>query len=433
MISALARLTLTTALLCAGTAGATAVGAPAPVDLTGGWDPPVTLAEEGLTADLAVSATGDMTVAVLNDGDLELVQRAVGGAWTPPETLVDHGRVAAAQVAYDAAGLPVVAWADTNLSEQARIVVRRGLAGGGWSARAVVALRDNGSFYFLDLDVNAGGDGLLGWSWLAPGRQPRLLVARGAAAGTWDPPSRWDGVNEQVVALGDNGSAAVMMEVWGGESDPTLALKVVRQVLGEPWGTPKTMTTVSSEVPFVGIGGVAVDAQGFTIASWRQEPVPNQWEVVASRARQGGAWGPVTVLAPSAGFSEYPIRVMATPEGAALVAWTRAYSSVRAALRPAGGDWLGPVTVTLGEGLVVGWDAAMDPTGRAVVVSARAPSFSTLGYGIDARLMNRAGVWGVPTRLTTVTENFPWAEMGHGDALAVWRGARIRASTHLAP
>ncbi len=448
MFSTLSRLLVTTTLICAGGAGllppggAAAGGAPRgpePLLPQGGWSAPVTI---GISPgpypsfDVAVAPDGSMTVAYVEDGDVRLAQRPAGGAWGVPTTLVGNGAANDVRAAYDGFGRLVVAWAEAQ--DRARLVSRHQLEGGGWSSIEVIATRPSYGFWELDLEVNARGDAALGARWLGQRTHP-VLVSQRRAGGAWLTPSRFVGERFDV-ALGASGPVALAWTTWDGETATVLVAR--RPLVGE-WGATRVLAEFFGFVIAPGATTVAVDGLGTTTVVWRDRASDGSWQIRASRAARGHAFGPELVLGTNAGNPDLaysPPKVLANDSGLTVALWMRLNGTIRAVRRPVGGTWSAAVKVKP-ERVVSPFDAALDPSGRSVAVWIRGGWFGEAGRGVVASLMNRRGQWSVPANITARQERVydPAVAMNHGAALSAWTQVvdnierHYRASTHRSP
>lgn len=439
MFAASARSILTGCLVCAGTLGAlgtssaAAGGAPgpAPAARADGWVGPLTIGGSPGTYpgfDLAVAADGAMTMAYVEGGDVVLVQRpAGGGAWEAPVPLTVDGTANAVAAAYDGTGRLVVAWADAPT--KARLVTRRQLPDGSWSAREVVATRSRDRFWELDLEVNARGDAVLGAVWLGPRSSP-LLVVRRPAGGAWSRPSRFD-AERYDLALGDRGPVAITWTTWESGRSEVLA---ARCPWSAGWGSTHVFARLRSPVLPLGASTASVDDEGTTVITWRDRAGDGSWEVRVARARRGHGFGAEVVVGRRAGnidLAYSPPGVFTNARGDTVLLWMRDNGRLLAVRRPAGGRWSTPVTVKTSRGLMP-WSAALDPSGAAVAVWSRGGWFGDPGRGPDAAVMSSDGTWSAPTVLSPWKEGVldPQVAMNGGVAVAAWMAVAEDPDTH---
>ena len=168
-------------------------------------------------------------------------------------------------------------------------------------------------------------------------------------------------------------------------------------------------------------GGVTVDSAGTATVIWRDRTQGLGWQVFVARAAEGGAWEAPVVLGQRAAIFGVPPQVLTTPKGVVLALWNRRDDSLTAA-RYEVGAWSDPVRLSGKD--AYSWDAALDPTGRAVVVWTPRGWTGELapGNGIKVRLMTRQGAWGDRVALTSPQARVlgPLVAMNHGDAVATW-------------
>jgi hypothetical protein len=195
----------------------------------------------------------------------------------------------------------------------------------------------------MDLDVNAGGEALLSWQW-----NTRGLVTRGTTTGTWSTGLRISDIDSRAldVELGDGGLAAVLGQraIRGNHDAADLILQVARQPRGGEWSPFKVVRTLRNfPAPWVGTGGLDVDASGRTTLAWLARTPTRSWEIQAIRARQGRSWGKPAVLTRSVGDWEFPVQVVGNPKGDVLVTHQgRQNRSLRAVHRASNGHWSAP-------------------------------------------------------------------------------------------
>lgn len=428
MFSNLARTTVRSLLAVALVGGAYAVvpAAPAAADVSGDWMAAFTLGPAGSTDLQAVASdTGDMAVVWVHDGAVQLRHRVAGGDWSRRYVVAGAG-ASSPRAAFDASGRLLVVWASTG-SGHPELMARVRDVGGGWAEPVRLAQRTSGTLAPVDLAVNASGQAVVGWLW-----NHRALASRGSLdAGTWSASPAWTKTLAIDVAIGDGGHAAVMLQRWVGPlaDDVTLTFAVARQSPAGVWAGTRVLQTVQQSPPWVGPGGIAVDAQGVTTLAW-QRVRPEGTAVVAMRAQPGHAFGTAQVVAGQPLRSEAPVRVFATAQGDVLLAWLhQGNAEVRSARLPSGGEWSAPVVVCDGRGIVIDWDVAFADSGQALAAASRAPHFDW-GYGTTTSVTRPSGRWTLPTPVTDVTGS-PQVALGAHDAVVAWigpHGVRARAA-----
>ncbi len=107
------------------------------------------------------------------------------------------------------------------------------------------------------------------------------------------------------------------------------------------WLAPADLSAVNE---LAGDPTVAVDADGDLVAVWEQTGVGHGYQVEASVRPAGGGWqAPVTLS--EAGDESYLPVVAVDPQGDATVVWGDGFGEVYAAVRPASGGWSAPVAL----------------------------------------------------------------------------------------
>ncbi|HQR27800.1 MAG TPA: hypothetical protein PLP61_12250 [Nocardioides sp.] len=373
----------------------------------------------------------DVHAAASDAGDLAVVWErggAVEMAYSPADVgfgtrvVVSAADSSDPRAAYDASGRLLVVWTSAKGGEPPRLMSRVMTDTGTWAAPVQIATRPGGTIRVADVAVNASGQAVVGWLW-----RDRALVTRGALGGSWSTGAPWRKTLSVDVAIGDGGHAAAMLQGWVGPlaDEATLTFAVARQSPAGVWGATKILQTVVQDPPWVGPGGVAVDAQGVTTVAWQRFSGTGT-TVVARRARPGRAFGAPVVLAGQPTRSESPVRVLATPDGLVQVAWVHDWiAGVRAVRRPVGGPWSAPAVVCGGDGVVVGWDVALADTGQGLAAVSRAAHFGT--QGTRTSVTNRAGRWLTPDQVSTIADG-PQVAISTNWAVVTWltpKGVRV--------
>lgn len=421
MFSECMRVLVAAALACAGVMSVGPVTAAADGE-AGGWDRPVVLARRGTSAGVAVAGNGEMAVLVSHWSGgkwrpgLTVVRRTAGGAWESTTVLRDQ-HIDFADAEYDARNRLWIAW--VNNDAKPKVLVRHTRSGAGWTKPTVVAARAKGDFCCLQLELAAPGRATAAWLWESGLELPALQLAERAPSGEWTPAGRFGGVVDFDLALGETGLAAVLMgEVLGFESG---RVTISRRPAGGSWETPEELATIPADVQLVGMGGLTVDSSGTTTVVWRDRTPALGWQVFVARAAEGGGWEAPVVLGRRAAISGVPPQVLSTPKGVVLALWNRRDESLTAA-RYQRGAWGDPARLSGKDAHE--WDAALDPTGRAVAVWMPRGWTGELapGLGVKARLMTRTGIWRGRVDVTSPHARVlgPIVAMNGGDAVVAW-------------
>jgi RTX calcium-binding nonapeptide repeat (4 copies) len=206
--------------------------------IAGDWKPAATLSGPvGNTSAPAVAMDGHggaVASWLWSNGGFLVVQaasRPAAGTWSEPEVLSGPGRSASRpQLAVDANGNAVVAWARYNGSWAAAQVAERP-AGGTWQAARNLSRR-GGNAYSLDLTVNRRGDVAATWIQSQLAETGDLWSAfRPARSRNWSGPilvsESWQGLQARV-AIDEAGNATAL---WAGSSSISASFHPV----GEAW------------------------------------------------------------------------------------------------------------------------------------------------------------------------------------------------------
>jgi hypothetical protein len=258
-----------------------------------------------------------------------------------------------------------------------------------------------------------------------------LVTAAGAAGATgWQPPVALSEAGlhaiEPRVAVSPGGEAVA---VWSLFASGYRGVQAAARPTGGAWSVPSTLAFVADLEDEAGPANVAVDAAGNAVAGWG-ERVNSDGSLRAAVRPVGGAWSaPETVSG-----------VQATPTlgtdaaGNAIALWIT--DNVRVAVRPVGGVWSAPETLpgssppaTFPAGVRI----AVTPSGTIVaawsLLTNAGPPAGAAPAGFQVAVRPAGGAWGAPERLSEVGSNPEVAVDPAGNAVVVWAEAGIRAAT----
>lgn len=145
---------------------------------------------------------------------------------------------------------------------------------------------------------------------------------------------------------------------------------------------------------------VAVDGQGNAIATWIQADVWEREVIRAATRAPGGPWSGAVTIADDE-EEKFGLKVRANAAGDAAIAWFGSMSGshvVRVATRPAGGAWEEPVALTDLEGNARNPDLAVAADGEVTVVWTERESSSV--WRIRAAVRPAGGEWEEPVVLS---------------------------------
>jgi hypothetical protein len=167
---------------------------------------------------------------------------------------------------------------------------------------------------------------------------------------------------------------------------------------------------------------VAVDAQGDTVAVWRRYDGSNQ--IVQGAVRPaGGSWQTPVSLSEAGRNAEAP-QVAVDAQGDAVAVWQRydgSHPIVQGAIMPAGGSWQTPVSLSEAGQNAEKPQVAVDAHGDAVAVWQRYDGSHPI---VQGAIMPAGRSWQTPVSLSEAGQNAEKPQVAvdaHGDAVAVWQ------------
>lgn len=264
------------------------------------------------------------------------------------------------------------------------------------------------------------------------GSRLNLQVASMSPAGTWGAPVTlapdiYD-QNDPQVAMNESGEAVVVWEQLGEEATPEAKM---RSPSGE-WGPRES---ISDEQGVFGMD-VAIDPAGEAVAVWSEFPrfsSLGDYRIEASVRPVGGHWGtPQTISEVEYGVDSYDPTVAITPTGQIVVAWWGYYNqneerTVEIA-EGQGGDW-GPPHVLSGQRSSWSPKVVSSAAGATVI-------WTSEGGWIEAASRPTGGQWGQAVELSGPRSTKPRIGMdASGKAIAIWssdyteEGEYIESST----
>jgi hypothetical protein len=195
--------------------------------------------------------------------------------------------------------------------------------------------------------------------------------------------------------------------------------------VGEPWGKAATLSEAGEEASEP---QVAVDAAGDATVVWRRSNGSND-VVQAVLKPVGGRWGaPVTLS--EAGQDAHTPEVSVDAAGDAIAVWARSNGSnnvVQAALEPVGEPWGKPTTLSEAGQEASKPQVAVDAAGDATAVWTRYIGLGSGGmsnYVVQAAVKPAGEAWEEPTTVSEASQEEGLeprvAVDAAGDATAVW-------------
>jgi hypothetical protein len=352
-----------------------------------------------------------LVVAAVAVSALSLGASAAQAEWLSPVDISEAGDHAASpHVALDSEGNATAVW---DRSREGETVVETSFrpAGEGWEAPEVLA---EGASPQVVVDRN--GNWTVIWERSA---FPQMVIetASRAPGGNWSAAAEVDAVPlaadpEPWLAVDWEGRNTA---VW---KDGEMIMSSYRQFPGE-WEEPVPLSEGESFVP-----QAAMDARGDATAVWMHYD-GSHFVVESSYRPEQGEWGEATLVSAPGEEGGNP-HVAIDAQGDSLVVWRgedEGETRLRAAYRPAGGEWGEAVDVSAAGEQIESPRAAVDPQGNAIAVWSGS-SGELGGYDIaHASFKPVGGEWEEPVALSAEGGNaFPSDVVfdESGNAAVIW-------------
>jgi hypothetical protein len=348
-----------------------------------GWEAPVDLSEPELTGEVVPGANDAESSQIVVDRNgnvtvvweryagskivLQSVDRPAGGSWTAPADIGEVNLEEAPEpwIAVDWEGRATAVWKDAGVIQAA---FRPYL--GEWEAPVPLS----GSESFVpQAAMDARGDVTAVWMHF-DGSRYVVESAYRPEAGEWESPTLVSQPGEEGgnphVALDAKGDSLV---AWRGEDEGDEFVRAAYRSVGGSWSKPTNVSTASEHVQEL---HDAVDPDGNAIVAWAGDTgeVGAYGIVRAAYKPAGGDWGTPVELSADGG-NAFPSDVVFDTSGNAAVVWERSDGSsnvVQAAYRPAGEEW--EAVIDLSEEGKQGMDAVivLDAPGSATAAAGNA-------------------------------------------------------------
>jgi PKD domain len=363
------------------------------------WSAPEVLSlpgEEGERSEVTIDAAGE-AIAVWLTGESSpnyVIRSAVhppGGEWSEPEDVSDS--IAAAgkpRLAIDSASEAVAVWTAFKSGD---IVVQGAIrsADGAWSeaddlseaGQSVTPLETP------DVAIDAAGNAIAVWK-LESSDDIVQAAMRPAGQQDWAVPDdlsdSGQDADQPAVAMDNAGDAVA---VWARTTGTDTIQGAVRPA-GGAWGEPDDL---SSSAQNAAEPDVAIDETGDSVAVWTR--FDGSKDIVQGAVRPaGGEWAEPEDLSASGQNGTAPV-VAANDAVGSVAMWERSDGAnlrVQAAVRPPGGEWFKPDTISA-AGEPAGFpDVALDAAGDGIAVfghnGADGPRVAATGYDFAAPLLS---------------------------------------------
>lgn len=409
---------LATALLIACAAPAQAPAAP-------GWVSPDDLSLPGRNATepkVAIDPSGNaVAVWTRSNGLNTIVQgssRPAGGVWSQPADLSVAGRNAKEpQIGIDAAGNATAVWTRSNGSHDI-IQASSRPAGGAWSPPQDLSAKERNARE-PQIAVSLNGWAVAIWSRF-DGADFIVQASYRPRGGAWGQPDGVSEVGEQAdepqVAIDSAGSATA---VWSRFDGSDRIIQSSSRPPGGGWSEPADLSEEggSADEPQLDVGD-----SGSAIAVWSRGPVGNRTAQSASRL-PGGAWQP-PLDASDPGESATEPQVALGGGDNAIAVWRRTdigpYTIVQAADGPAGAEWLPPQDLTSSGNSIEDPQVDLGPQGSAIAVWARSSGAPTV---VEGRIRPAGGAWQAPVSVSVIGSTAAEPDLATGptgDGVTAW-------------
>ncbi|MGH2973287.1 MAG: PKD domain-containing protein [Solirubrobacterales bacterium] len=374
--------------------------------------------------DVAVDAAGNAVAIwerhVSGEEIVEASERPAGGDWSEPEILsLPDEEGERSQVTIDAAGTAIAVW----ITEESigSFVIRSAVRppGGKWSEPEDVSdsISAAGS---PRLAIDAASEAVAVWTAFD---NPDVLVQGAVRSedGEWSEPDDLSPAGQDVTPLEAPDvaidAAGTAIAVWKLEGSNDLIQAAVRAAGQEDWAAPDDLSEAGQDT---GEPAVAMNDAGEAVAVWTR--LDGSDTVQGAVRPAGGAWADPDDLSVSGQDAGEP-DVAIDEEGEAVAVWRRYNGSdfiVQGAVRPAGSAWADPDDLS-----VSGQDGSSPVV--ATNVAAGAVALWQRSDGTDLRVQATVrppgGDWPKPNTLSAAGEDAGFAEVAldaAGDAIAVF-------------
>jgi hypothetical protein len=314
---------------------------------------------------------------------VEAATRTPDGRWSVPRQLSPPGKEAgASQIVLDEAGNAAVMWSSGDSPyRQAWMSTRP--AAGDWSTRSEPLPRhvvwtptSRGSLAEDDLAVDGAGDAAFLFV-----REDGLHEAFNAAGQGWTTAlvrPLIDPIGAPDLALASGGDAVIvgLQQAAGLPAGPVTIVALSRPA-GGAWSAPQPIDWFPFDVEIL-LPHLAVAPSGRAVLAWRAPTLVEDRYAVRASTREDGVWSPpheLGLVSGAIGIGDPQVAIDA--RGDAIVAWidtnppaAPGRGIVRAAIRPAGGGWSPPRTLSGDDGYASTSTprVAIDEAGNAAVL-----------------------------------------------------------------
>jgi PKD domain len=280
-----------------------------------------------------------------------------------------------------------------------------------------------------DVTVNGQGNAVAAWIQASIDGPEVIKAATRPAGGPWSNSVVISDADEGKVGLklvaNAEGDAAI---VWIGQKGGKQIAHVATRPAGGDWSEPAALSDVER---YAREPDLAIDEQGAMTAIWREGKGPGVHGVVKAATRPaGGEWSESVELSDGDGEAASP-QIVVDPQGEITAVWvlntgSRSDGVIQSKTRPASGEWSAePVDVSGENGLASVPRIAVDAQGDATVVWQQRDIPAANGFYIFVQTAHRVdGTWSDPLSLTREDWLSTKPELTadpQGNVTAIWR------------
>jgi len=317
----------------------------------GRWQPPATLAGEGVYPLLALDGDGNAIASWESPTGIPVATRPAGGAWSAPQILYS-GRHRAPKIAGNARGDAIVVWDGGGV----RAAVR---PAGGAFGQAQVISHSNGA-QNPSVAIDARGDAIVAWLDY-PGSVVRAAFR--LSGGRWSTPQTLSASHERsfgpsVAIDGCGGATVVWSAVTGRDGDEVI--EAAGHTRDGHWRQQQTVVSAFNvdDEPQVGM-----DTRGGIVVAWSQTPQEGPARIWTRTRSDGGKWNIARPIPRGKGLSP---SLTVDARGDALLGWEGQHA-IEVVSRVYGGHWQRVRTLFRGRIRYGGPQVVIDARGDALV------------------------------------------------------------------
>lgn len=392
---------------------------------------PVDLSAAGQTAtgpQVAVNSAGEaVAVWERSNGGRDIVEASIrppGGSFSIPVKVSRSGFGGSfPQVAVDDVGGAIAVW--RHVDGKSSVVQSAMRPAGGRFSAPVTLSTDGLNAYLPQVAMNAAGDQIVVWQ-SESGRGFGSFVVQAAVrqvGGRFSAPvtvstAGQDGEGPQA-AIDRDGDATVIWQGSAAGGATTTTAQAVEHPAGGTFSDPVTLSAPGQDIA---LPQIAMSGAGETFAIWQRSLPGGKTAIQVVQRPVGQAFSLPSTLTAVNEPSVSP-QIAIDDAGNAVAVWEGANagnSTVQAAVRPAGGRFSAPATLSVPRRNASSPQVAIDETGGAVAVWER---FNGAQVEVQRAQAPAGRPFSAPAGVSTLGFGGGTVQVGidrTGDALAVW-------------